>query len=1589
MTKTNSLKKALAGILAACMAATTLVAAPFTFGGSQSVGAVGLDEMELLAQYSFESGYTDSVSGEAGTLDETAEGTVTLQKEDDNTYMSVGSSGDYNNALAVANPYAGDTASAMTIAMKVRVNESNDYQGLWAFIQDTAGSWAGLCGTGGYHYNYAKFKDDPSAYKDYTTGYNGSIPVDSQWHEVVTTITENGDLTLYVDGQSKYTISEPAMIDGFYQFDTLLIGAGCSEVFAWGSSTADYDDVRLYSGAADAEAVASIYQDAAPEAVASWDFEEGIDEFTSSGAAVAADEARGSNVVTLTGGTTSFLQLENPVKDADSDITVTMNVLLPTALETYQGLWSFASSTDSGFYGMTSNGDIHYNANDNSLGDAGDNNHWYDAAVGGLASSESWQKLAVVIHTNGVTDVYLNGVKINTVDANAITGMNSAYYDAETILQNGYDFITSSDYFYLANVGSFFSPPWNAYGASFDDVAIYDTALSDLEIANLPGTIPSATEDTDEPEDPEPTPPVELGDPIPISRDVVDGVSGWQVINGDSSQKSTISLADKAVGNNYSIYGWFKVNGTAANMHLYEQISTPTAYYGTRLYTNGSGELVLCVENAEHAGPNARNINTGYNLNDHRNEAFFLTVNYDYDNDTVSLYINGEQYISESGIVVRANTLAVDQLWLGYSFWSADPLLKGSAAGVYYSNAIDLPGSEEIQAYMDQHRAPTTDLPRLEYAEADIENLNIVDGNENVTYVKDPNGNYVRVQDANGNYVLDASGNYTYKQAENGNYVKDEDGNYVLAAIEKVADNANVKAMLSTEKYTQETLAAADDDRYAGTPGYRAFDVSAFLANADDFAITSWVRWYGEGSTAWGGTQALQAQRFFDLFNIDDADQSKYEFYFNGWEENYYQRNPSVNSAAELQEGIDELNRLDNNPNQSSAEAGVYLCGISAGATMNGLDRPCFRPGLTFVANGNKTNSGLPYQWTHIAVVYDADGHLDDNGQPCGASLTYYVDGAAYAVRYFDYADADLAETVDAFYQNNSDPKNAEFIEGKYDPSAHDANYNNQVVGGSLDGADIIYGLTSADQLKVKSMALDTLYLGASTDSTALWNGQYQNAYLYNYAITSSQVGEDFADFVQPVEGTTSSRPASEAENPFQLAEGVNAYSLITEEDEFSKNMETGFNTQWYNNSSFRDSDSLALNGEGGYVSVPVDYLKKADGTVTDQLTFSTWVSVNESVNWGRIFDIKGSNGELFLSNNGWFNNDADVGMGLRSSTLDASGKEESHTDTSVGQYIPTSNWVNITVVIDGLNVSIYYQGNLLVSGELEMTLSQMNIDTFYLGRSAAVDGKYGLPLDADNNITLDETYLFQTALTADQVSALTLKGYTGLAGSTVAEDSSRLDMIDVADLFDAELNVDVYYVDITGHKTLSADVMNALAGSTGKTLYVRVQQGVSYDFVWKLTSEAFAGRSYTSADEFDLLVSGDNMSDADAETILTKWSQIDPTANVTLRAQTITVYAERLPVSLPLFINYGRDFLGTDGTTLTDVKLNLYKGTASDYTLVSGENGLQAATGVDGNALMQDYTNPTTNASGTVVEYYAQNLTEGGSYILTTNTLP
>ena len=1512
------------------MAATTLVAAPFTFGNNQNVGAASLDEMELLAQYSFESGYTDSVSGGTATATGTDAGAVTLQKEENgNTYLSIANESSFanniKNYVEYDNPMKGvSSTNGFTIAMKIRLHDAalqtNSWEGLWCVANGVGpeNAFAGML-PGGFRFNAGN-----NVFYDYTNEQhpelNPGISAE-QFSEVVATVGGDGTLNVYVDGDLKYTVGTDVanasqLVSFLTQQDKFYLGFGTT-ISQWCTAGADYDDVRIYSGAADAEAVAAIYAEAAPEAVICYDFENGIGDYPVTGTVEAVKDEIQGNVVNVASDYTTYpknyITFDNPFKNSDlTEATVSMNVKLTgTAVNSFEAHWGFANNvTETPLFALSGDGSLHYN------GAPG----YFDQATGLLSLDDCWHKVAVVIKNDGTLNTYVDGLlKVQANITNLISGA-----DATTIT----DLLNSAEQFYLGIAGTF----WGSAGASYDNVAFYDTALTDLEIANLPGTaqIPGSSEE-------EPEEPMDPAQPYLLTKDE----GKWQVIDGQSINTTTKNVTGYITGNNFSISGWMNFNSISGNnMYLFQMQGGTNSAHGVRFSTSRDGALRTWLMN--------NNIDTSWDSEQLLpvGETFLFTLNYDGDNHTITVYINNEVYFTytNENTVVPATDYSMANIVLGTSQWS-DPTLDGRMADLYISN--NLISTDDIAAKVTEADYPGWDdtsdavVPLI----AERENLNIVEGAENVKY-----------------------GTET-----------DSKGNKVITAV-----NGQAKAQLSTEKYEAETLSTNDVTTDAG---YREFDTSAFLSNADDFTVTAWVHWFGDTASSWSGSQSLKAQRFFDLFNIDKEEQSEFEFYFNGWEqdnEQYIIRNPSVSSESELVAGATEQATMGTGSNQSWEE-GVYLCGITAGAVLNGMSRPCFRPGLTW-ATSRGANSNLPYpnQWNHIAVVYDANGHVGSDGTVYGASLTYYLDGAAYATRYYDYADFD--SEADQWIEAYGDA--AGLTDALPDSSS------SNLVGGSADGADIIYGLDSADDLKVRNMALNTLYLGKATNSEAFWNGEYRNAYLYNYALTSGEVSEDYVDLVKPLEGASMETP-TEANN---ITTDGNIYALVSESTNASKTMELGFNAEWLNTSAYRGTSSLSFNGDGGYAEVDTSLLTtdgqpiKEDGSnVSDQFTFSTWVNLNDVLDWGRIFDIKGDNGELFLSNNGYFNNDANVGLGLRSSTLE-NGIETGHNDVSVGTSITAGNWVNITVVIDDTDVSLYFQGELEATGKLTMPLSKMGINTFYLSRSAAVDGKYGLPLDPDNDITLDETYLLQDALSDAQVLQLAQYGYAGAKTSTTQENSTRLEMLDVADLFDADRNVDTYYVDITDHKTLSAEVMNALANSTGKTLYVRVEQGVSYDFIWELTSEAFAGRTYSASDEFDLLVSGANMSSADATTILTKWSQKDPTAHVNLQAQTITVYANKLPVELPLFINYNRDFLQTvdngDGTqTLKDVPLNLYKGTASSYSLV--QKGLKAATDQDGNTLMQNYTNPTTNANGTVVQYYVQNLTEGGSFILTPQTLP
>ena len=1542
MTKTNSLKKALAGILAACMAATTLVAAPFTFGDSQSVGAASLDEMELLAQYSFESGYTDSVSGESGTAiyNTGLSDTINLQKDDSssNTYLSIAGQKSQSDHIRVANPVQGDSAVDLTISAKVRVYTADNWQGLLGFQDSSESGFIGLTGNGNFYYN-----DWNGVYKDYNT-YGGSIPAnaedDATWHTVVMSVSASSNtLALYVDNELVYSISDANIPNLIAKMDYFTIGACASKAmdtsWQWGASVADYDDVRIYSGAADADAVAEIYADA-PTPAASWDFEDpsSIDDLTTVGASIVTDEVQGQ-VLKVDKNTTSnnYVRLENPLYNQEAtDFTVAMNILLEEDTDPYRGLWAFSSEAGNvGYFGMSRNGGLRYNG----YLPAGEANHWYNTAGYGLGEDTAWHKLAVVVSAeDGTAKIYLDGTLTGTVNASsAFDSSGDAGVDIATLLADVPEYVTNQQYFFL---GFASGSNWMTNGASYDNVAIYDYALTDLEIANLPGTAQVPEEEQ-----------IDQTIPMLVSREE----GKWQVLDGDSDQCTNVSVNRFAANqDNFSIYGWFKTASYADSdkyMFLFDQWCG-SGNFGLRLALTHNGTVYMWFTRANGSEVMG---DTGYVMP--QNENVFFAANYNGVDHKLSIYAidsEGTHTIYEEtneSVFVPISQVGVQSVQLGTSYWS-DPVLDGRVADVYYSNSLfaDVAAVEE---YAETHPAPADESVSdpIETPAPELENLNIVELGTK--------------EDGSATTVV-------YDDSD-----QDSKGNSRVVTVD-----GNAKAQLSTEKYVSETLGTRDE---TVDFGYRRFDTEAFLANADDFSITAWVRWYGDLESPWAGPQPQYSntqRRFFDLFNIEEEEESAYEFFYSGWEEDigdyYIARNPSITDSSELLEAQNDQQVWGGGQNVwANYEANAYLCGITAGAVLNGMSRPCFLPSETYAAGGS---TNLPYtDWTHIAVVYDADGHVDaETGTVYGASLTYYMDGVAYATRYYDYKDFD--SEADQWVQAFGDA--AGFSEEV--PTSSDSN----LVGGSVDGADIIAGFDSPEDFYVSNMSLNTMYLGKSLDSTRLWNGEYQNAYMYNYAITSTEIDEDYVDNVKPFEGATMEEPTTAT----NISTNGTVYALVTEEEEASKTTELGFNTEWLS-SAYRGSSSLSFNGDGGYAEVDTSVLLNEDGTVSDNLTFSTWVNVNDTLDWGRIFDIRGNNGEIFLSNNGFFNNKSNIGLGFRSSALSSAGLETSHTDTSVGQTLTAGTWVNVTVVIKGTSVKLYFQGDLQLEGEMEMTLSQMDIHTFYLSRSCAVDGKYGLPLDPDNDILLDETYLVLDALNDAQVRQLGQYGYAGAASSAVTEDNTRLEMMDVEDLFDESRNVDVMYIDITDHKTLSAEVMNELADSTGKTLYVRVQQGVSYDFVWVLSSEAFASanRTFTAADEFDLLVSGTNMSSADATTLLTRWNQINPSANVTLQAQTITVYADNLPVELPLFINYNREFLNSDGTTLSDVSLNLYRGTASSYTLV--KKGLDPATDLYGYVLKQDYTNPSTGASGIVNQYYVQNLTQGGSFILTPNDLP
>jgi uncharacterized protein len=177
--------------------------------------------------------------------------------------------------------------------------------------------------------------------------------------------------------------------------------------------------------------------------------------------------------------------------------------------------------------------------------------------------------------------------------------------------------------------------------------------------------------------------------------------------------------------------------------------------------------------------------------------------------------------------------------------------------------------------------------------------------------------------------------------------------------------------------------------------------------------------------------------------------------------------------------------------------------------------------------------------------------------------------------------------------------------------------------------------------------------------------------------------------------------------------------------------------------------NAIGLSGTAQYVALPAGIVSG----LTD-FTIAGWVNPAQVTEWSRIFDIgTGTSRYMFLT--------VSAGNGPRFAitTSGSAGEQQINTSTA----LPPSQWSHVAVTLSGGTGTLYINGTAAGSNT-SMTLTPSSLGqtgNSWLGRS-----QFG---DPDLTGSLDEFQIFDHALTAAQVQALTSSADGGLGGGNVA----------------------------------------------------------------------------------------------------------------------------------------------------------------------------------------------------------------------------
>ncbi len=197
-----------------------------------------------------------------------------------------------------------------------------------------------------------------------------------------------------------------------------------------------------------------------------------------------------------------------------------------------------------------------------------------------------------------------------------------------------------------------------------------------------------------------------------------------------------------------------------------------------------------------------------------------------------------------------------------------------------------------------------------------------------------------------------------------------------------------------------------------------------------------------------------------------------------------------------------------------------------------------------------------------------------------------------------------------------------------------------------------------------------------------------------------------------------------------------------------------------------RGSKALSLNGVNQYLQVGQNQLRMA------QMTFATWINFRgatdlskpETAKWQRLFTIHGGENCYFTvtphAQDATVTNADGILDGVYMEYFRGSEEEQASMRSFTGAVegkshfgLPQNEWHHVAVVVDNTDVKLYVDGNPVLEELFLMPIGQMFADVMIVG-----GGLWGDPL---LNALVDDMFLFDKALTAQQIAALMQTGDT------------------------------------------------------------------------------------------------------------------------------------------------------------------------------------------------------------------------------------